>query len=137
MPLQTGDRVVELAALCRTSGLFSGLVASGVTIYFGLQSWRFTTGGALVGAILGYVIGWIIGRFLFTAVDGQVLVVKHGMGSLPFTLKATLFSSVCVTILVALFAYFTLPQTHGFGIWISCLAAIGVGVCFALMASLA
>ena len=137
MPLQPGDRVVELAALSRSAGGFSGLISIAIIVFFGLGSWTFTAAGALAGAVGGYIVGSVVGILLFPSPDGQVFIVKHGPESLASSLKAALVSSFAVSVIAALVAWCGFPNALGAGTWVAGIAAVVVGAVFACLASLA
>ena len=136
MPLERGDRVVDLAALCRSAGGFAGLFAIAIVVFFGLQSWMFTAVGALAGAVGGYIVGFVVGKLLFPSSGDRVFLVKHGPESIALSLRAALVSSFAVSMIAVLVAWVGFPAAVGIGIWVAGIAALAVGAVFACMASL-
>ena len=98
--LQPGDRIVDLVALSRTTGLVVGLAVSAVS------SWRshlrIPVGLAvvLIACVGGVLIGHGVGHLLFPSADQNVFVVKTGPTALPLTLRATLAVGAVLTLLI-------------------------------------
>ncbi len=98
--LQPGDRVVDLVALSRTTGLVVGLAVSA------LSSWRsylrVSLGLAvvLIACLGGLFVGHGVGHLLFPSPDQNVFIVKTGPAALPFTLRATLVVGAVLTLLI-------------------------------------
>ena len=98
--LQPGDRIVDLVALSRTTGLVVGLTVSA------LSSWRshlrLPLGLAVVilAGVGGLLVGHGVGHLLFPSPDQNVFVVKTGPAALPLTVRATLVVGAVLTLLI-------------------------------------
>ncbi len=94
--------MIELAALARSTALFTGAVLAIVLAWLTKHNILFCCGMLLAGAVVGWLIGMMAGQCLFPAAAGKAVVVKVGGSSLPAAFKAALSSAVLVSLVIAL-----------------------------------
>jgi len=109
-PIVPGDRVVDLAALLRSSALLAGAVASAVSLWVLTQSALWTLAGVVLGGALGFLLGSLLGPLCFPAPAGDVRVVKLGPGALQPALRAGLIGGLCSGVLAGLVPPLVLSQ---------------------------
>lgn len=98
--LQSGDRVVEIAAVARTTAIVSGAVASAATTWLVRGSWR----SSLVALVLGTFIGFLVSLFpsrLYSS-SGRTAVVRVGSSSLSATVPAGLLGGLSAALVVGI-----------------------------------
>jgi hypothetical protein len=108
--LVPGDRVVDLAALVRSSALLAGAVAAAISLWLLKQGALRLLTAAVVGGAVGFVLGSILGPAFFPASAGRLRIVKLGPGALPLALKAGLIGGVCSGVLGGLVPALVLSQ---------------------------
>lgn len=134
--LQSGERVVEIAAVVHTASIVSGAIASTATTWLVSGSWR----SSLVALVLGAFIGFVVSQFpsrLYSS-GGQTAVAKVGSSSLSATVPAGLLGGVSVTLVVGIAVLWC------FSAWSQAVLLLGtslgcglvVGVVLAILASL-
>lgn len=132
--LKPGDRVIDLRALTRSAGLFTGMAASPIAAWF--AGW--SAGGCLLATVLGAGIGVILGVtaawVTLRAPAGQTVVARVGAGSLGVAIRASLSGGLIVATSAAVAAFVGFGASAagvvllaGFGV------AVAVGVLGALM----
>ena len=134
--LQSGDKVVDLAAATRTASVFAGFFAGVTTGWFSQHKIVDAGIAGLGGGVVGYIVARLLGRILCPAPPGKSVVAKLGISSLPLTLKGALpgafFTSVSVKVVFSLvMANPIMP-----GMWSSLAVGIVVGIFSASLSSL-
>ena len=89
-PIQTGERVVELAAVVQSVAIFTGAVTGAVTARLAKRSWTVSGAAFFAGALIGFVAGLLAARILYRGADGMTSIVRVGSSSLPATIPAGL-----------------------------------------------
>ena len=135
--LVSGDLVVDLASLLRSSAVFAGAVSGLVSIWILKRSAPWKVGGFVLGGVAGFLLGSFIGPLIFFAPEELVTVVKVGPGALGLTLKAGLIGGISAGFLVSLASSFIASQASRRFRLIGVGVAIGfaVGAFSAYMAS--
>ncbi len=133
--LQPGDRVIELAAMSRSAGMFSGLIAIPLTVFCLTRSWLWTVLAIIAGLVIGYGVALTMGRLMFPTVDGNVVVVKHGSGSIFAAMRASLAPSIVISVLMVVVTM-VLPGPQIWAGSIGIAATLVVGVAIALLGAL-
>ena len=100
--LVSGDLVVDLAGLLRTSAVIAGAISSAVSLWTLNRSILWTAAAFVLGGIGGFILGSFTGPLVFPASPGYVFVVKLGPGAFWSALKASLIGGVMAGILAGL-----------------------------------
>ena len=100
--LKSGDKVVDLAGLVRSSAMITGAITLPLALWMLGQDVVWIVAALVAGGVVGFLLGALLGRMFFPARDGHVFVVKLGPGALPLALKAALNGGVCTGILIGL-----------------------------------
>lgn len=101
--INTGDMVVELAALVISTAVVTGAVTGAWILWLIKKSWLASLGALLAGAAVGYIVGQLVGGFLYR-IGENTTVVKVGSESLPLTIPAGLAGGVTTALTVAILA---------------------------------
>ncbi|MFQ5586471.1 MAG: hypothetical protein ACE5GF_06590 [Thermodesulfobacteriota bacterium] len=128
--LQSGDRVIALAAAVRTTSLVAGIAAGAITGWLSQHEIVLSAITALGGGVVGYIVGMIIGRVIFPATPGNVVVAKVGASSLPLTRKGGFPGAVIASVLVSVLVSLIMKNPAMAGMWPSLAAGIVIGVVF-------
>ena len=96
--LQPGDKVIELAALARSSAMITGAVLLEVIAWLLKLSVLLCFATLVAGAVVGWFIGMIVGKCLYPVTTGNAVVVKTGGASLPAAFKAALPGALLVSL---------------------------------------
>ena len=123
---RSGDKVVDLAALTRSSAMFTGAITLPLALWLLDQDVIWIVAGLVAGGALGLVLGALLGRLFFPAREGHVLVVKLGPDALPLALKAGLNGGVCAGILIGVLSPPILSETANLPLLIGLGTTIGV-----------
>jgi hypothetical protein len=135
--LKSGNVVIDLRALGRTSGAVAGAIASVATIWIISYSVLYVMIAIVGGGILGYLIGMQISRWLFFVPKGSVVVVKKGKHAIPTTLRASLPPALASTLICSI-AIGMLAHSVNIGGLVLLAVFIGIvaGVILAILSSL-
>lgn len=134
--LNSGDRVIALAAAAQTAAIMAGAVSGAVAMWIARHKAGFSTVAFFGGAVMGWIIGTLVGKIIFPATSGNVVITKVGVGSLPMTLRgnvvAALLSGLAVSVLIAFLTKtdFGSLKMATFG------TSVAIGIILALLASL-
>ena len=96
--LQPDDKVIELAALARSSAMITGAVLLEIAAWLIKLSFILCFAALVVGAVAGWLVGMIVGKCLYPAIAGRTVIVEAGRSALPATFKAALPSALLVSI---------------------------------------
>ena len=137
-PLKSGDVVIELVGLAKTNGIVAGGIASAVSAWIGTHSYLYAGIAFVVGCILGYFLAIPIGKWLFPSRQGKVAVARHGMPSLPRTMRASIPSALAASFVCSV-SIGILSKSPQLGIILIAAVIIGVvmGTILACLSSLA
>ena len=100
--LVSGDLVVDLAGLLRSSAVYTGAIACLVSFWILQQRTIWKIAAFVLGGIGGFLLGSLLGPIFFSAPNGEVMVVKLGPGAFWLALKAGLIGGVSAGILAGL-----------------------------------
>ena len=135
--ISPGDKVVDLAALLRSSALLTGALTAAASLWLLIEALLWTAAALVAGGAGGYALGTVITRSFYRAPEGQVVVVKLGPGALPLALQAGLIGGIPsggFAILVP-FLFLADGRTLVQHLWIGVVAGIVVGVATAYVAT--
>jgi hypothetical protein len=121
--LQPGDRVLDLRAVCRSGGIFVGLITAPVAAGVSGWWWGWCILVALGAAVASFVVGGIVGRLVFPAPHGQAVVTRVGPAALGIALRASLAGGLLVAVMCAVLAFLGAG-----GVWAVITLVVGVGV---------
>lgn len=99
---QPGDKVIELAALTRSSAMITGAVLSEAAAWLLKFSISLCLGLLAAGVAAGWLIGMLAGRCLYPAAAGKAVVVQAGGSALPAAWKAALSGALLASAVVGL-----------------------------------
>lgn len=135
--ISPGEKVVELAALLRSSALIAGAVAAAVSIWLLMEAPAWTVVALVAGGAGGYGLGILIGREFYRAPEGQVMVVKLGPGAMRAALQAGLIGGVCSGALATTIPFLFLADGRTLiqHLWIGVVAGIVIGAAAAHVAT--
>jgi len=134
--LQSGDRVIELAASVRTASLVAGIAAGAITGWLLQHEIVLSAITALGGGVVGYITGMLIGRIVFPATSDNIVVAKAGVASLPLTLKGGIPGAIIASVLVSVLASLIMKNPIMAGLWPSLAGGIVIGIVFPCLSSL-
>lgn len=100
--LNPGDKIVDPAALVRSSAMVVGALTLPLALWMLEQDIVWIVLAVVAGSVIGFLLGALLGRIFLPRRDGQVLVIKLGPGALASALKASLNGGVCTGILIGL-----------------------------------
>ena len=109
--LKSGDKVVDLAGLARSSAMITGAITLPLALWMLEQDIVWIVSAVVAGGVLGFLLGALLGRVFFPVRDGHVFVVKLGPGALPIALKAGLNGGVCAGILIGVLSPLLIAET--------------------------
>lgn len=98
--LNSGDKVIALAAAATTAAIVAGAVTGVIAAWVAKHKALASIAGLVGGAAIGWCIGSLVGRLLFPASSGNMIIAKWGPGSLPFTLKGNIVASLATSLVV-------------------------------------
>ena len=98
--LNLGDKVIALASASITAGVIAGAVTGGIAGWIVKHKIVVSVSGFFGGAILGWFIGMMVGKVLFPAQNGNVIIVKWGVNSIPLTLMGNIIASLVTAIVI-------------------------------------
>jgi hypothetical protein len=135
--LNSGDRVVELAALAVSVAVATGAIAGAWLVWLIKKSWL-VSAGLIVGAVIGFGVGQLVARILYHP-GGSTIVVKVGSASLLSTIRAGLIGGVVTGIVVGLLALLIFSARSQASLLFEVAIGCGVvlGILFACVGSLA
>jgi hypothetical protein len=136
-PLSPGDKVVDLAALLRSSALLAGAVAAAVSLWLLVDALLWTGAALVAGGAGGYALGVAISRAFYRAPEGQVVVVKLGPGAMQAALQAGLIGGICSGALATSVPFLFLADGRTLiqHLWIGVVAGIVIGAAAAYVAT--
>jgi|SRR3989344_6766815 len=100
--LVSGDLVVDLAGLLRSSAVLAGAIACVVSLWILKQRAIWKVAAIFLGGFGGFVFGSFVGPLVFPASADFIFVVKLGPGAFWTALKAGLIGGVSVGILAGI-----------------------------------
>ena len=100
--LVSGDLVVDLAGLLRSSAVVAGAIVCVVSLWILKQRAIWKVAAIFLGGFGGFFLGSLVGPLVFPASDDFVFVVKLGPGASWTALKASLIGGVSAGILAGL-----------------------------------
>jgi hypothetical protein len=127
--LNSGDRVIELAALAISAAVATGAVSSAWILWLIKKSWLVSAGSLIAGAVVGFLAGQLVARVLYRT-GGNTTIVKFGSASLSSTIPAGLTGGVVTGVVIALFAILIFGARSQalslFGVAIGCGVVVGI-----------
>jgi len=135
--ISPGDKVVDLAALLRSSALLAGAAAAAVSLWLLVETLLWTVAASVAGGAAGYALGAVTGRMFYRAPEGQVVVVKLGPGAMQSALQAGLIGGICSGGLTTIVPFLILAdgRTLVQHLWIGLVAGIVIGAAAAYVAT--
>jgi hypothetical protein len=132
-----GDKVVDLAALLRSSALLTGAVTAAISLWLLVESPLWIVVALVAGGAGGYAAGIVIGREFYRPLEGHVMVVKLGPGALWPALQAGLIGGIVSGALAVVVPFLILAdgRTLVQHLWIGLVAGIVVGAASAYVAT--
>lgn len=124
--LKSGDKVVDLAGLTRSSAMISGAITLPLALWMLEKSVVWIAAAVVAGGVFGFLLGALLGRMFFPAREGHVFVVKLGPGALPLALKAGLNGGVLAGILIGVLSPLILSETANLPPLVGLGATIGI-----------
>lgn len=103
--LQPGDRVLDLRAVTRSGGVFTGLVVAPIAGALSGWWWGWCVLAAVVYAFAGFLVATAISRFVFPAPPGQTVVTRVGPAALGVAVRASVAGGLIIFV-VGSFAAF-------------------------------
>jgi hypothetical protein len=122
--LQPGDRVLDLRAVCRSGGIFVGLVAAPLAAGVSDWWWFWCVLAAVAAAVAGFVVGGVVGRVVFSAPPGQTVVTRVGPAALGIATRASVAGGLLVAVACAVLAFLGAG-----GVWAAITFMVGLAVC--------
>ena len=124
--LVSGDLVVDLAGLLRTSAVLAGATSCAVSFRILKRSVLWIVAAVVLGGIGGFLFGSLIGPLFFSAPSGEVMVVKLGPGAFWTALKAGLIGGVSAGVLAGLVPSLIISRTSQFSRLVGINVAVGI-----------
>jgi hypothetical protein len=103
--LKPGTRVLDLRAVCRSGGMFAGLITAPLVAGLSGWSWTWCAIAAVVTAAAGFIVAGVIGRIAFPAPHGQVLVTPVGAAALGIAVSASLAGGAPIALACTIAAF--------------------------------
>jgi hypothetical protein len=133
--LQPGDRVVDLAGLTQSAGLFGGAIVAAVSAWLAKRSVAWLVSALFIGAVFGFFIGNLVGRVYRSAGD-QRSVISVGAQALPSAIPAGLLGAIISALVMSSISVFVLKAPPQATFITAAICGVVVGVLFACLASL-
>lgn len=136
--INSGDRVVELAALVVTAAVTAGSIAGAWIMWLIKKNWAASIGAIFIGAVLGFATARVLANIIYRSPNGDTVVVKIGSASLSSTIPAGLIGGIAAGVVMALGAMLVFgagsQAASLFGVAVGC--GIVLGILFACLGSL-
>jgi len=102
--LNSGDKVIALAAAAMSAAILGGAIAGVLAGWIATHKISIAVIALIAGAIIGGILGIVVGKLIFPTSDGNVMVAKWGPSSLPLTLKGNIIACVVTSLVICLLA---------------------------------